>query len=166
MLADEPDLEFRDRNQLAGHQIVSAVVVVIVGLFNQFASFFEDDLVGFQQAADLHGHFFPQVQRELELTRHWLLALMDPLTGVTDIVDVTSGGVVWTVPDGLGLVAMTPGGVIVEDSTTGSRTLFDLSGAEIGSVARLLPESDQLSVAPVVDGAHRVVQARGCPGRG
>ena len=31
-------------------------------------------------SGDLHGRFFPQVQRELELTRHWLLALMDQKT--------------------------------------------------------------------------------------
>ena len=31
-------------------------------------------------SGELHGHFFPQVQRELELTRHWLLALMDQRT--------------------------------------------------------------------------------------
>lgn len=31
-------------------------------------------------SGDLHGRFFPQVQRELELTRHWLLALMGQQT--------------------------------------------------------------------------------------
>ncbi|KAG0731562.1 hypothetical protein G6F23_015185 [Rhizopus arrhizus] len=31
-------------------------------------------------SGELHGRFFPQVQRELELTRHWLLALMDQRT--------------------------------------------------------------------------------------
>ncbi|MGT3962328.1 phosphoenolpyruvate carboxylase [Stenotrophomonas maltophilia] len=33
-----------------------------------------------QLSGELHGRFFPQVQRELELTRHWLLALMDQQT--------------------------------------------------------------------------------------
>ena len=33
-----------------------------------------------QLSGDLHGRFFPQVQRELELTRQWLLALMGQQT--------------------------------------------------------------------------------------
>ena len=31
-------------------------------------------------SGELHGVFFPQVERELELTRHWLLALMEQQT--------------------------------------------------------------------------------------
>lgn len=38
-------------------------------------------------------------------------------------------------------------------------------GTEVGTVAQLPDEPDQVDVAPVVDRAHRSDLGRGCPGR-
>jgi hypothetical protein len=38
-------------------------------------------------------------------------------------------------------------------------------GSEVGTVAQLPGERDQVDVAPAVDAAHRVYFGRGCAGR-
>ena len=58
VLADEPDLHLVGANDRTGQQIVRAHISQIVGFFRQVAGVFQDQLVRFEQARDLHRHFF------------------------------------------------------------------------------------------------------------
>jgi hypothetical protein len=66
MFAEEPGLQFIGPQHVADDQIVGAIVAQLVGKARQLAAVADDDLVGIQQAGNLHWDLFPAPRRTLD----------------------------------------------------------------------------------------------------
>jgi hypothetical protein len=66
VLAQEPGLEFIGAQYIADGEIVRAIVSYFVGTASQGTTMADDDLVGVEQAGNLHRNFFPAPWRTLD----------------------------------------------------------------------------------------------------
>src|SRR5579862_9172395 len=66
MLADEPDLQFVGSKNVAHDHIIGTSIVQFIGTFGQLPAMPQDDLVGIEQARNLHRHLFPAPGRTLD----------------------------------------------------------------------------------------------------
>src|SRR4030088_2151717 len=67
MLAKEPDLQFICTQNVADHQIISAIVANCRSSPRQRAALANDDLMGVQQARELYGNFLSSTRRPFNL---------------------------------------------------------------------------------------------------
>jgi outer membrane protein assembly factor BamB len=83
------------------------------------------------------------------------------------MVNIATGKNLWRAPPGLIPSAVSTNGVVLSDTTRAAPPVlvFSTNGRRRGTVTRLPPEPDQVTVPPEIDPHGRVYLGRGCPGR-